>query len=115
MEFPVGEGNDGSTFRGSVAHGDRELYLHKECLHLLVQCRSAYYYLVESATEGFVNLAEYLFFYLRADNRCVHEHLHRWRVNFGEDLLAYDFLYHEGYSDNDDWLDVGERLRHNGR
>ena len=111
----VAEGYQRRTLCGSVAHGDREVYALEKSLYLLVQCRTAHYYLVCVAAKGLQHqLADtllHLFIYYRHVPKQSHlVVLYSW-----EHALAYYLLHHQRHRDDYRRLYIGKGLCYDGR
>ncbi len=106
--------DDGGALRGTIAHGVSEPHVVQEGLHLLVEGCATNDDLVEIAAEGIGDLLADHLAYLLADDRHMEEHTHTVVLNFGEHLLADDFLNDQGNGDDHRWFDTSESLGDDG-
>ena len=102
--------DDRCALGSAVAHGIGEVDALEELLNLLVQGCTANDDLVKLSAEGLEHfLADHLAYLLRDDGH-LQQQAHAVVLDLREYLLTDDFLDDQRYGDNDDGLDLGQRL-----
>ena len=106
--------DDGGTLGGSVAHGIVEADVVQQFLYLVVECSSAYDYLVEVASQRLGELVAYAILDALAYYGHLHEHLHTHILYLWQHRLAHHLLDDERYHDEDAGLYVGQCTHEDG-